>query len=115
MRRAGGHLECLAGLEAVLRSGDDRPDAPLEHLEALGLAGMEVLGRKRAVAGIGRLHLENLVVQALDPQPEAVRSRDFLSGLRHCARAADRTRTDDPLLTMEVLYQLSYGGVIRPF
>ena len=26
------------------------------------------------------------------------------------ARAADRTRTDDPVFTRDVLYQLSYGG-----
>jgi Flp pilus assembly protein TadB len=31
-----------------------------------------------------------------------------------CHEARSRTRTDDPLLTMEVLYRLSYPGARRP-
>jgi hypothetical protein len=102
---------------------------------------MEVLGRQRAVARVARLHLQQLGIDTDEAKPGAVRSDELLTGVRHylspgrptrmgwCAscvltgvtagagrpRAADRTRTDDPLLTMEVLYQLSYGGLVRPF
>jgi hypothetical protein len=53
-------------------------------------------------------------VSILCPPPEPLRLRTQKSpGFRGFCRALARTRTVDPFLTMEVLYQLSYEGAGR--
>ena len=55
-----------------------------------------------AVSECSRLALERLMQGFRNP---ACRAK-----LRIRSRAAARTRTGDPFITSEVLYQLSYGG-----
>lgn len=59
-RRAGRHAKGLAGLVAALFTGDARPDRALQDLEALVLAGVQVLGRPARLGAVGRLHLQEL-------------------------------------------------------
>ena len=64
---------------------------------------------------------------SLRSSPAWVRTRTLLIQSQTCCqlhhgaavrtetrRATGRTRTDDPVITSDVLYQLSYGGVSRP-
>lgn len=58
---------------------------------------------------LGRSRIQPVAVSALNLSHEHM----FAFGADGARRAADRIRTDDPLLTMEVLCLLSYGGVCR--
>jgi hypothetical protein len=63
------------------------------------------------------LALVDLVIAELREAPNAPTNekRDLpeTRRSRHTRRADTRTRTGDPFITSEVLYQLSYVGVLR--
>jgi hypothetical protein len=76
--------------------------------EALWAYRYRVGGRDSKRVQRGGFRTERDAREALERELEVLRRGDGLAGQKLEARS--RTRTDDPFLTMEVLYRLSYPG-----
>src|SRR3954451_21569465 len=63
MGSAGWHVEDLACLVDALLPAHDRAHPSLEDLEALRLARVQVTGRHRGLAAVGRLHLQEFAIR----------------------------------------------------
>ena len=71
VRRAGRHLHRVAGAEQVLAAVEHEPQRALDHLEALGLARVDVVPRDEAAAAADGVELEQLRIGVPDLEAEA--------------------------------------------
>jgi hypothetical protein len=79
VRRARGYVEAFARDVAPPLAVDDRVHGALEHLEMLVLAWVVVLGRKPPASGVEGLHLEDLLADPQQLQPQPIASLELLS------------------------------------
>src|SRR4051812_44531060 len=84
VRRSGGHLEDGAALVRALLIADHRFHPSLEHLEALGLARVQVNRWHPTLAGVARLHLETFRRDRDEAEHHSARSRQLLTLFSHC-------------------------------